>query len=298
MIRITLALAISLMAISLGTATANNTPPPASPTNAEQSSAIVTGIVVARDGSTVTLKSDGKLYKVDASNAKVLLDQLPGTCMSLRVGDRIRAYGTETAPYQIKADRVHIFLSEEEAAAMRVPAPPVTSPVPSVAAGAGTGVGASDTDIADIDASYGSWRSRGLVIGVDYPQRIVTIRTSQGTYVVDTSAATVVSGYTTVPRSVISQGDVLVVRGDVAGLNKIRADRIDILGQRARQESALALKTISARGQIVYIDYPSFTFKINTDSGELRILADENTFIHFRTERRRGRSCRRPSAPL
>lgn len=236
----------------------------------------VVGVVTERDGSKVTLRTDeSKVYTVDVESATVLLDSLPGTSMSLRLGDRIRVYGAETAPQRLRADRVHVFLSEAEAAATHMPA--------------GTGAGPTTDDVKPLAAvgdELGAWRSRGFVTTLDYADRLITVVTSQGIYVLDVSAATIVDGNRTVSRARIGQGDAVRIWGDLVGLNRVRADRVEIIGDRSRQESAVPLSTISMKGAIIYIDYPSFVFKIKTDAGEARILVDENTFIHFRRERK------------
>jgi len=264
-------LVLCLVAISYVAAIADTATGAASP-----SELVLTGTVTARDGNIVVLAAeDGKSYKVDAEGAAVLLDRLPGNCMSLRVGDRMRVYGTLTAPDKLKASRVHVFLKETESAAVSMPA--------------GVGAGPeddSDVRIPSVGDSLGSWRTRGLVINVRYSDRLVTVATSQGQFVIDVSAATIVDTNRTVSIAQIGQGDAVRIWGDISGLNKIRADRLEILRDKGAQEASIPLKSVSMRGQIVYIDYPSFTFKIKTDSGDLRVLSDENTFIHFRTERK------------
>lgn len=265
-------LVLCLVVISFSTGIAKDVAPSA----ASPSELILTGTVTAREGNIVTLAADdGKTYRVDAEGAAVMLDRLPGNCMSLRIGDRMRVYGVLTASDRLKASRVHIFLAETEATAISMPA--------------GVGAGPeddSDVRIPSVGDSLGNWRTRGLVLNVRYSDRLVTVATSQGQFVIDVSAATIVDANRTVSVARIGQGDAVRIWGDISGLNKIRADRLEILRDRGVQEASIPLKTVSMRGQIVYIDYPSFTFKIKTDSGDLRVLSDENTFIHLRTERK------------
>lgn len=266
-------LVFSMAAISISAVADGNAVPIAAGT----SEITVTGTVTAREGNLVTLAADdGKSYKVDAEGATILLDRLPGNCLSLRVGDRMRVYGNLTADNNLKASRVHIFLSETEAAAISVPA--------------GTGAGSLDDDsdvrLPSVGDTLGNWRNRGLVLNVRYSDRLLTMATSKGQYVIDASAATIVDTNRTVSIAHIGQGDAIRIWGEISGLNKIRADRIEILREKGLQEAAIPLKTVSMKGQIVYVDYPSFTFKLKTDSGDVRVLSDENTFIHLRTERK------------
>ncbi|MEN6372251.1 MAG: DUF5666 domain-containing protein [Armatimonadota bacterium] len=265
-------LVFSMAIISLG-AVADGTAPSA----AGPSETTVTGTITARNGNLVTLAADdGKTYKVDAADATVLLDQLPGNCLSLRIGDKMRVYGNLTGDNCLKASRVHIFLSDTEAAATSVPA------------GAGAGVKEDDSDVRlpSVGDTLGSWRNRGLVLDVRYSDRLVTVATSKGEFIIDVSAATIVDTNRTVSLAHIGQGDAVRIWGEVNGLNKIRADRIELLRGKGNQEASVQLKPVSLKGQIVYIDYPSFTFKLKTDTVEVRILSDENTFIHLQSERK------------
>jgi hypothetical protein len=127
--------------------------------------------------------------------------------------------------------------------------------------------------------NQGNWQKRGLVSSVDRNEKQLTIITPEGQYAVDAREATVVENGYRVTLARISEGDALKVRAELTGLNKVRADRIEITGTKGKQAAADALKPITARGKIANIDYPSFTLKVETDSGELRVLAGEDTRI-------------------
>jgi len=124
----------------------------------------------------------------------------------------------------------------------------------------------------------GSWQKRGLVASVDYEAKKLAIVTSEGMFSVDAREATIVkAGYrATVAR--IGEGDAVKVWAEVTGLNKVKADRIEVISPKT-DDAAPALRQVKTKGKIVYIDYPSFTFKIAADSGEARVLVDENTKI-------------------
>ncbi|MEN6520435.1 MAG: DUF5666 domain-containing protein [Armatimonadota bacterium] len=266
-------LVFSMAMISLGAFADGKTESSA----AGSSEMTVTGTVTARTGNLVTLAADdGKTYKVDATGAIVLLDRLPGNCLSLRIGDKMRVYGKLTGNNSLKASRVHIFLSDTEAAATGVPT------------GAGAGAKGDDSDVRlpSVGDTLGNWRNRGLVLDVRYSDRLVTVATSKGEYLIDVSVATIVDTNKTVSIARIGQGDAVRIWGELSGLNKIRADRIEILRGRGNQEASVPLKSVSMKGQIVYIDYPSFTFKLKTDSVDVSVLSDENTFIQLQSERK------------
>jgi len=278
-------LILGLAIISLVTACANATAPAVAdktaPAAARETVLDVTGTVTARNGSIITLKTDdGKVYTVDAASSVVILDRLPGpgNFVSLGVGDRLRAYGLETGPGQIRASRLRLFVPESEAAAASTPA--------GTGAGGGGAKDDHDVQVPSVGDSLGSWRSRGLVVGVRYPERTLTIATSQGPFVIDGSVATIVEASRTISLASIGEGDTVRIWGDVVGLNRIQADRIEVIRRKSRQDSAVPLRPVSVVGRITSIDYPSFTFKIDTGAGDLNILADENTFIHFGLERK------------
>ncbi|MBI2843599.1 MAG: hypothetical protein HYX78_09395 [Armatimonadetes bacterium] len=265
---------VCLAAMFVGPVTAGDSAPTAS----EDEMLVVTGIVTARYGSTVTLKTDADtVYTVDTDNAEVMLDRFPGNSMSLRVGDRMQVHAKQLEPKRLQASLIQVFLSEAEAAA--------THAAPA-GAGAGPAEGDGDVRLPSIGDSLGAWRSRGFVVDTNYSDRLVTIVTSKGPFVIDTRIATIVEAGKSVPLARLGQGDAVRVWGEVVGLNKIKADRIEIIRENAKQDSALPLKSVAVNGRITFIDYPSFTFRLSTSSGDLKFLADENTFIHFRAERK------------
>lgn len=251
----------------------------------------LTGVVTARDGTDFSIRtSEGRDYVIDGNNAKVMLDRLPGNCMSLRVGDKVRVYGSVVSGNRVCASRIHIFLNPSEAESTAMPpAGNANSPV------IGTGPTRTrptvvttkpvspdyDVRVPVVGDSLGSWRNRGLVLGVHYGDRMVTMATSMGPFDIDASAATVVAANSSVSLARVSEGDAIRVWGESSGLHKVRADRIEILRGKAQQEAAVPVKNTSVVGQIDYIDYPSFTFRINTGAGTTRVMVDENTFIHF-----------------
>jgi hypothetical protein len=247
----------------------------------------VTGVVTARDGSQLSIRSDdGKIYRVDADNSTVTLDRLPANCMSLRVGDRVRVFGAVVSGNRICASRLHIFMSQSEASAIVMPPAIGSGPSRAKPARPKHERGGEEVRIPAVGDSLGSWRNRGLVLGVTYGDRTMTIATSTGPFVIDASAATVVAFHGSVSLARITQGDAVRIWGELVGLHKIRADRIELMRDKDAQESAVPVKNAAISGKIDYIDYPSFTFRVNTGTGETRVLVDENTFIHLQGDRK------------
>ncbi len=257
-----------LTVIVAGAAFGNGT----TPAPVKETEMVLAGTVTARDGSTLTLRTDdGKLYTVDAGAAVIILDRLPAGCISLRVGDRVQVYGTETSLSHITASRLHLFVSE------------TTTMPPALGAGPGA---VDDTRIPAVGDALGAWRNRGLVTSVQYGSRTITIATSSGPFTIDASTATVIASNNSVSLVRVSEGDAVRIWGDIVGLNRIKADRIELLRGKSAQDSAVSVKTTSVVGKINYIDYPSFTLRINTREGDVNVMVDEGTFIHFQSDRK------------
>lgn len=271
-------LVVSLAAATLGSATAGG----AAPVTSQGNLLMVTGMILARDGAIVTMKTDGGVdYIVNAQDAAVMLDQYPGNALSLRVGDRIRVYGDESMPNRLAASRVHVFLTSKEAAVTHIAAGTGAGPAPIPAAKPAAGDDDSDVRLPSVGDSLGRWRSRGLVVDIHYRDRLMTVATSRGTYLIDVSASTLAEDGRSVRFAAINQGDAVRIWGETVGLNKVRADRVEIIREKNQQEVVAPLKPVSITGQIVSIDYPSFTFNLDTGTGQIRVLSDDNTFIHF-----------------
>lgn len=234
--------------------------------------ATISGVITARYGAMVTLKSvDGRLYTVNAQTAVVNLDGMQGNSLSLRVGDRAKVTGPLVDSNSLNATNIQITLTPAEAATTHM----------SAGAGAGPSTAASDNvEMPSVGDSLGNWRSRGLVVGTKYRDRQLTIVTSTGSFMIDAKTATITRGARTVSIADINEGDVIRVWGDLSGLNRVSAERVEIIQGRHQLEAAVPLRNVAVKGVVTYIDYPSSTFKIDTGTNELRILADENTFIH------------------
>lgn len=233
----------------------------------------LSGTVVARYGSTVVVKTDnGQLYGVNAQNAAVTLDGIPGNGMSLRVSDRVKVDGFDIGSNNVNAIKVQVTLTPSEAATMR----------PSAASGVGAGPSSvEDVQLPSVGDSLGSWRSRGLVVNARYRDRVLTIATSTGTFTIDARDATIAKGSRSVSIAEISEGDVVRIWGDLSGLNRVLADRVEVIQSKHQLDAAVPLTRASVKGVITNIDFASATFRMNTGANDLRILADENTFIHL-----------------
>ena len=239
---------------------------------------ILLGRVTALDGPHLSMRSDaGNLYTVDVDKATILMYGLKPNSVSPRVGDMVRVYGVVSGNL-VCASRLRIFPSEREA----VIVPPVTPPV---VEGAGPAeikrVPEYDVRLPAAGDNLGAWRSRGLVVGVQYRNKLMTISTSSGPFVIDTSGATIVMAKRSVSLAKVSQGDAVRIWGNAVGLNKIRADRVEVLRDVAHQDGVVTVRKASIVGKIDYIDYPSFTFRVETGTGEAKVMVDENTFVHF-----------------
>lgn len=269
----TIGLTICLVAFVVGVSVADGT---TATTSKVEAGTIITGVVDSRAGSIVKMTADdGKAYTVDVTGAVVLVENEVGNAVCIRAGDKIRFYGAPTSAGTFKALRANILA-------------PVENVQASVSSGTGAGPTIDDSEvrIPSVGDDLGSWRNRGLVLAVQYSNRMITIATSNGAFTIDASIATIVKSSKSVALSGVTQGDIVRIWGEVSGLNRVRADRIDVIGQKVTQDAALPINTVATKGVITYIDYPSYSFKINTDVGELRITTDDDTFIHARLDRK------------
>lgn len=125
----------------------------------------------------------------------------------------------------------------------------------------------------------GSWEKRGLVSNVDREAKQLTIITPKGVFIVDARDAVIVkSGYRASIAN-ISEGDSVKVWADFIGLNTVAADRIEVNAMTNGEEAGAALQPVRMTGKIVNIDYPSFTFSVRMNSGDIRVLASDDTVI-------------------
>ncbi len=130
----------------------------------------------------------------------------------------------------------------------------------------------------ETEPKLGSWHRRALVSSVDRSTLQLTIITSDGPIVVDARDAVIANRGYRAAFTGIAEGDSVRVWAELSGLNKVKADRVEITSG-GSEDTANALKSVTMNGRIIYIDYASFTFKVASDAVELRILADEDSYI-------------------
>lgn len=254
---------------------------------------IATGKLTRRDGNILfMLARDNRIYRIDAANAQITLDRLPEEAVSLQVGDRIRTEGTQTAATEVRADQVLIYVTDRPlppAAPGPLPQqqelPPSALPEPSVPAQPGAGPEAE----AEVDLEPESpplavqheaiWTNRGFISGISFRDNTFNLQTSKGTFTIEARAAFVSDGRRQLPLSDLSVGDAVRVYGDVTGLSRICAEQVVLLRLRPDIEGQLPVRPTAMRGKILSIDYPSFTFRMETDHLTVNVLVDDNTSV-------------------
>lgn len=238
-------------------------------------STVLTGELTAQDGAHYSLKAEnGDVYTLDADQASVFVGEKAGNVLSLRVGDTVRIYGKASGS-KICAARVRVILSEvKEEVKEEEPAPVGAGPCAVIEPKP------SQVEISVVGDGLGSWRTRGLVLNVIYSQKTLTMSTSTGPFVIDVSAATIVQAHSSVSVARINSGDAIRVWGETVGINKVRADRVEIIRDGWAMDSAPTLFNVSVVGVIDDINYATSTFRINIGTGKVKIMTDSQTFIN------------------
>jgi hypothetical protein len=135
------------------------------------------------------------------------------------------------------------------------------------------------TEVVEAPPTVGTWDKRGLVSSINRSDMQITIITPQGPVVIDARDAKVVKTGFLSSLAAINEGDAVKVNADLSGLNKVKAYRIEITSSKDRDMAETTLLPTRIKGKIVSINYPSFTFKMETDSGSIRVLAAEDAKI-------------------
>ena len=237
---------------------------------------LATGTVTKIEGSTLFfLGKDNNVYTVDASGSGMLFQGCTSGC-SVRVGDKVRAYGHPAGPYMVNAIRVRVLSHGEGATAssalekeirviMEQPKPTAEAAAP--AAGPQT-------------QPCCNWDSRGLISDIDYTNHSLKVLTSGGVYSVNVCNAQLMKGCCTrMGFGLLNVGDAISIAGNAAGQNGVDAVRVILERTRTDSEGALPQVPIGVVGLIKTVDYPSRTFRMETAGPQIVISVDDNTVI-------------------
>lgn len=241
---------------------------------------LATGIVVKSEGSTFyLLGKDNIVYRIDGGKSEVFVDEAKASTDAWCVGDTARVYGVVQEPCKICAERVRVFKRDDASGAVTgAPVAPIAGSEKEVkiiiekeqAQPAGTGAGETQPN---------SCNWRGWVADINYGSRRISLQTTSGAYNIDIKSALILKGNAKTGLGILNQGDAVQVSGTVVGLNEVKAQSIEILRSRTDAQGALPQTPISVIGVIQQIDYPSMTFKMQTETTTIVVMADKNTCI-------------------
>lgn len=255
------------------------------PDNRVGSKWLATGMVTKMDSSVLYLLGrDNVVYQIDTSRSTLLFENFKSVEGSgVRVGDKVRVYGTITGKCAVRAVRVRVCDRGETAAKAKPPVSPserqikiiIEKEPEDVAQPAGKGAG-TDTGI---ECQPSLWEGRGLITDIDYSGRRLKVQTSNGPFSVSIGNAVLTNGNLRIGFGRLNLGDAVSVAGLLVGLNEIDAREVRVTRTRSEAENAVPLIPISVVGIIQQIDYPSFTFKMGTAAGVLVVSADKDTVV-------------------
>jgi len=244
---------------------------------------LATGHVSKVDGPHIYfLGKDNVVYAVDSRKAEVVFDGFESGCRAVQAGDRLRVFGTITGECKVEAARVRVFARETAPAIAAGPQREVRivvekeRPAPVVCDGCQVGSGGGNVTPPCVKSA---WEGRGLVSDIDYQGRRLKVQTSCGPFSINTCDARLVSGCQRIPFAVFNLGDSVKVTGDLVGLNEIEAREVNVMRTRSDAENALPQKPVSVAGVIQQIDYPSLTFKLQTEGPVIVVSVDDNTTV-------------------
>lgn len=244
---------------------------------------LATGTVTKVEGTTFfLLGKDNQVYKIHAAESQVFIDEEKVNREAWAVGDTVRVFGEVIDPCVISAERIRIFQRDD---AGTIPEEPrverevkiIIEREPAVPSGQGAGVQAQPNE------NINDWQ--GLVTNVNYGARGIDIRTSLDSFSVAIGDATIIEGPKRVTFGMINIGDAVYVTGTYAGLNRINAQRVEIIRHAADAQNALPTTHASLVGTILNIDYASGTFRMQTSSTEVVVMVGPEALIQHHHER-------------
>ncbi|MEN6357452.1 MAG: DUF5666 domain-containing protein [Armatimonadota bacterium] len=242
---------------------------------------LATGTVTKVDGPVFYLQGkDNVTYKIDTHNSEVMVGNSQVEHYVPKVGDTVRVYGTVDDGCKIDAARVRVFTGEEQ---------------PAGAASEGAGPAKEVRIIVEKDTAQpgqgacapcgNQWQGRGLITDIDYSGKRLKIQTPSGHFTIDVGGIPLIYGATTIGLGQLNQGDAVKISGSLVGVNEVQAQVIRITRTRTEAENALPLTPASVAGLIEQVDYPSFTFRMRTETSELVIVVDEDTIVQWQLKR-------------
>lgn len=244
---------------------------------------LATGIVTRIDGTTVyLLGKDNVVYTVYAGKSEIVFEGFGPEHTAMAVGDAVRVFGKVGGVCVINAERIRVFPPENLG---------------------GSGPSQQHTGNKEIkiiidnqpvcEQPYApalpcpetpqdcTWQGRGLVSDVAYGLNSFSLITSTGPFRINVGKAQIVSGGRLVRLGAMNPGDAVRISGKLTGLNEIEAYQVRVVRTRFESEGSLPQTPISVLGYIQEIDYDSMTFRMNTETSQLVVSADNNTDITF-----------------
>lgn len=172
------------------------------PSNRAMMRPVVLGTVVAISGQTITISGNqgfgantpATTYTIDATNAKITKDKTVGTITSILVGDKIMVSGTITGT-SVVATNIRDGLNQDR------------KNEPNSQQG---------KNLQDQIIGNGMPIIGGTVTSVS-GNTIVITNSSQNSYTIDASSATLTEGQNTITISNITVGDVIIAQGTING---------------------------------------------------------------------------------
>ena len=245
---------------------------------------LATGIITRIDNNAIyMLGKDNHIYRIDTKNAQYRMENTTEQTLIPDVGDKIRVFGRQTAPTEVKARQ--IFISTSPKPTPYTPPPPVEPPcMPAIPAGPGAGPKPPQAippfqPPNQPEQLETIWTNRGFISDISFRDKTLMLQTSRGLFSVEVGNAPVTDGRTSMVLSDLSVGDAVRIYGDIVGLSKVRADQVVLLRLRTDIENQLPIKPTAMRGEILNVDYPSFIFRMQTDYMVVNVLVDDNTRV-------------------
>ena len=246
-----------------------------------------TGTVTKVDGAGFCMLSDDNVvYTVDSSKSALIVNGYITDSYNLKVGDKVRVYGSLSEHYQVSALRVRVLNEVANAAAPESTAcnEVIKIIVEKDASAASAAAGPEQKAAPEVPQTC-NWDAHGLVSNVNYDSRQVELMTSTGKFNVNLARAKMADGDKRIGIGRINTGDSIRVIGNLVGLNKVDAISMCLLRSRNMAESALPQLPASIVGVITEVDYQSFTFKMQGDTVPVIVSADDNTIIQHQYTR-------------
>lgn len=234
---------------------------------------LAAGVVTKISGGTFyLLTQDNNVYEINGSRAEVLVGEMGTQCCEFAVGDRVRVYGVKMGPKQINAERIRVLTGET---AQKPPEPEkmvkivIEKPALQAAPAAGQ----------EMERPEPTWTGQGLITGINYTGRQITVRTSNGAYKVNVARSLMLNGTVRIGFGDLSQGDAVRITGDLNGFYTVDARTVTVLRTHSEAESQVPQYPVSITGYIQSVDYASFTFRMSTEALSIVVMADQNTPI-------------------